>query len=210
MLFRSSSTSVQIDAGTLQANSNYVFYVRALDVNGLPISTVSHVNFVKDSSIPVIDITAPVVSINNPANGATVNGIVAIGATATDTVGVTRVDFYANGQLIGSDSSSPYSFNWDSKTVADGVIVPISAKAYDAANNEGISNTVNATVNNAVVADTIAPVVTIKSPIQGANVKSRIVSISASATDDIKVISMKLYIDGSQKATSSTGSLNYS
>lgn len=204
------NSSVQINSGTLQANSNYVFYVRAFDAVGNPISTVSHINFVKDSSAPVIDTTAPAVAINNPADGTTVSGVVAIGANATDAVGVTRVDFYASSQLIGSDNSSPYSFNWDSKTVGDGAIVPISAKAYDAVNNEGISNTVNVAVNNAVVVDTTAPIVTINSPIQGANVKSGTVSISASATDNINVVSMKLYIDGSQKATSSTGILNYS
>lgn len=203
------NTSVQIDASTLQANSNYVFYVRALDANGVPISAVSQVNFLKDSSVPVIDTIAPAVAINNPTDGTTVNGIVAIGASATDAVGVARVDFYVNGQLIGSDSSSPYSFNWDSKMVADGAVL-ILAKAFDATGNVGVSNTINVTVNNAVVTDTTAPIVIIKSPVNGANVKSGTVSISASATDNINVVSMKLYIDGSQKATSLLGGLNYS
>lgn len=37
--------AVSIETGSLDPLSQYVFYVRALDVNGEPISTVSHVNF---------------------------------------------------------------------------------------------------------------------------------------------------------------------
>src|ERR1700694_4025660 len=35
-------------------------------------------------------------------------------ASASDDVGVVRVDFYADGTLIGSDTSKPYEFLWTS------------------------------------------------------------------------------------------------
>jgi hypothetical protein len=57
----------------------------------------------------------PTVSISAPATGAsyTAPASITINATATDTDGtVTRVDFYANGQLKGSDASSPFSLIW--------------------------------------------------------------------------------------------------
>lgn len=200
-------TSAQIDTSTLQPNSNYVFYTRSLDASGMPVSSVSHVNFTTNDLVP--DTQAPQVSITSPLNGATVKGTVSISVNATDNVGVAKVEFYVNGQLIGSDSSAPYNISWDSKTMPDGA-ASISAKAYDAAGNMAESNVINVTVNNTIIVDTTAPVVTISSPINGANVTSGTVLINSSASDNVGVTSMKLYIDGSQKATSSSGSLNYS
>ena len=39
------NTSLTIDSGNLQADSQYVFYVRALDAEGKPISNIKHVHF---------------------------------------------------------------------------------------------------------------------------------------------------------------------
>lgn len=57
------------------------------------------------------DTIAPTVSITNPANGAIVarKSTVTITATASDNVGVTRVDFLVNGALQCSDTTAPYS-----------------------------------------------------------------------------------------------------
>jgi len=74
------------------------------------------------------------VSITSPANGATVSGSVAVNATASDSVGVTRVEFYVDGTLILSDSSSPYSAAWNSTGAAAGSHT-IEARAFDAAGN---------------------------------------------------------------------------
>jgi len=60
------------------------------------------------------------VDITNPANNSTVSGNVNITTNASDDNGVTRVEFYVDGGFVGSDSSSPYSYNWDSASVADG------------------------------------------------------------------------------------------
>jgi endo-1,4-beta-D-glucanase Y len=55
------------------------------------------------------------VSITSPAAGANSNegASVTINASASVTSGsITKVDFYANGTLIGTDNTSPYSFTW--------------------------------------------------------------------------------------------------
>ena len=52
------------------------------------------------------DSTPPTVSVTNPASGATVSGAVTIDSTASDNVGVTRVDFFVDGVLLSSDSNS--------------------------------------------------------------------------------------------------------
>ena len=93
------------------------------------------------------DTTPPTTSITSPANGATVSGTITISATASDNVAVTNVEFYRGTTLIGSDSSSPYSVNWDTTTVANGSY-SLTSKAYDAAGNNGTSAAVNVTVNN--------------------------------------------------------------
>jgi hypothetical protein len=57
----------------------------------------------------------PTVSINSPASGATFSApaTVTLQASAADSDGsVSRVDFYANGTLLGGDTSSPYGFAW--------------------------------------------------------------------------------------------------
>lgn len=130
-----SGTSVQIDAGTLKANSNYVFYVRALDMNGMPISSVSHVNFFKDSSV-ALDTEKPIVTITAPANGVDVTGIVSIFASASDNVGVTSMKLYIDGKQTATSSTGSLSYSWNTKRVTVGTHT-INVKAYDAAGNLG-------------------------------------------------------------------------
>ncbi|MCK5590421.1 MAG: N-acetylmuramoyl-L-alanine amidase, partial [Candidatus Pacebacteria bacterium] len=50
-----SGTSVSIGPNDLEEESNYVFYVRAIDDSGTPTSSVSHVNFIKDENNTIID-----------------------------------------------------------------------------------------------------------------------------------------------------------
>lgn len=101
------------------------------------------------------DTTAPTVSVTAPANGATISGFttVAITADASDNVGVTKVEFYVNNVLKATDTAAPYSYNWDTASVANGAYT-LSAKAYDAAGNVGQSTTVTVTVNNLITAST--------------------------------------------------------
>jgi len=93
------------------------------------------------------DTQAPTVSITAPANGATVVGTVSVTATASDNIGVTKVEFYVDGALKSTDMTSPYAYSWDTTTYANGSHSLV-AKAYDAALNIGTSATVTVTVNN--------------------------------------------------------------
>jgi subtilisin family serine protease len=93
------------------------------------------------------DTTPPTTSITAPANGATVSGTVTISASASDNVGVARVEFYHGTTLIGSDTTSPYSVSWDTTAVANGSY-SLTSRAFDAAGNSASSSAVNVTVNN--------------------------------------------------------------
>jgi Big-like domain-containing protein len=93
------------------------------------------------------DTTPPSTSITAPANGATVSGTITATASASDDVGVTKVELYVDGALKATDTASPYSFTWDTTGVANGGH-SLASKAYDAAGNVGTSATVSVTVSN--------------------------------------------------------------
>jgi hypothetical protein len=76
----------------------------------------------------------PTVSLTSPSQGATFTApaSIALAASASDSDGsVTKVDFYAGGTLLGTDTTAPYTFSWSN--VASGNYA-LTAKATD---NEG-------------------------------------------------------------------------
>ncbi|RKH40688.1 M20/M25/M40 family metallo-hydrolase [Corallococcus sicarius] len=93
------------------------------------------------------DTTDPTVSLSSPASGATVTGTVSIAATATDNVGVSKVEFLVDGAVKGTSFASPYSFAWDSRTVANGSHT-VAAKASDSAGNSATTTARTVTVSN--------------------------------------------------------------
>ncbi len=84
------------------------------------------------------DTTPPIVTITNPAPGSTVarKSNVTISATATDNVGVARVEFYVNGSLLCTDASASYSCNWKVPNQPNRTY-QIEVRAYDQAGNLG-------------------------------------------------------------------------
>ena len=121
----------------------------------------------------------PVVTITAPANNATsvAPATFNISATASDPDGtVTKVEFYRNGTLLGTDATAPYSFAWSNVAVG---AYALTAKAYD---NAGAITT-SATVNVQVKAN-VAPTVTLTSPPNNANfVAPATITLSATAAD---------------------------
>ena len=93
------------------------------------------------------DTTAPTTKVTAPGLLATVKGTVTVSATASDDVGVTKVEFYAGPNLIGTDTTSPYSITWDTTKTANNLYF-FTSKAYDAAGNVGTSPNVLIRVNN--------------------------------------------------------------
>lgn len=82
------------------------------------------------------DNTPPTVSITSPANGSIVarKSLVTIAASASDNVGVARVEFLVNGTLQCTDVSTPYSCNWRVPS-APNKTHQIQARAFDQAGN---------------------------------------------------------------------------
>jgi subtilisin family serine protease len=101
------------------------------------------------------DTTAPLASITSPSSSSIVKGLITISASASDNVGVSKVEFYANGGLIGPDTSSPYSMSLDTTKYADGSL-SLSVKAYDAAGNVA-SRSISVTIANTTISPTPTP-----------------------------------------------------
>ena len=124
----------------------------------------------------------PTVSLTSPAPSSTFTApaSITLTATASDSDGtVTRVDFYRGSTLIGSDTSSPYSYNWTN--VAAGSY-QLTARAVD---DDGAmtqtSASANITVSTAPSAPTPTRVVFTASANHATNVSSYIVAIYRSA-----------------------------
>lgn len=98
---------------------------------------------------PGIDNTAPTVSLSvaTSTKGPFWSKKLKVSAVASDNIGVTKVRFYLDGKLIKKDVHSPYSFFMKTKKLSLGQHTLV-AKAYDSANNEGISSAVTFTVNS--------------------------------------------------------------
>jgi hypothetical protein len=175
--------------------------VRAFDTSGNLSDSQTVTVTVNNSNAGGGDTTAPTVTITSPGGG-TVSGNVTVTASATDDTGVTSVKFYRNGKLVRTDSSAPYTWNWDTTGTANGTVQLI-ARAYDAAGNEGISQTVSVTVSNSSTDpdpdpdpanDTTPPTVSITSP--GGGTVSGNVTITASASDNVGMSWVKFFING--------------
>lgn len=88
------------------------------------------------------DSTPPTVTLTAPSDGTQVSGNVNLAATASDNIGVSKVEFYDNSTLIGTAATSPYGATWNTATSPNGTHL-VTARAYDAAGNISTdSNTV--------------------------------------------------------------------
>jgi hypothetical protein len=152
------------------------------------------------------DTQAPSVVISTPTGGS-VSGIVPVSVSASDNVGVTHVDLLVNGAVLASDTTSPYSFSWDSSSLA-GTTVSLVARAYDAAGNAGSSTPISVSVATPRMTDTTPPTVSITVPSGGS--VSGVVTVSVSASDNVGVASVQLLVNGAVLATDTSSPYNFS
>ena len=139
---------------------------------------------------PPPDTTAPTLTLSTPANGATVTGLVALAASASDNVGVVGVQFVLDGVALGVETTTaPYQRSWNTAAMSNGGHV-LTAVARDAAGNREMAS-VTVTIAN----DTTAPAVTVTSPADGATVTGTI-TFAASASDDVAVAGVQFTLDG--------------
>jgi Big-like domain-containing protein len=116
-----------------------------MDIAGVGTLTTDDYSLADSGGAP----TAPTVTLTSPAPGSTLNGTVTFTASASSNVGVSRVDYLVNGQVVAAGSTAPsFSATWDSTTVGDGAVT-VTARATDSGGNQGTSSPVSMTVSNA-------------------------------------------------------------
>jgi hypothetical protein len=141
--------------------------------------------------------TPPTINVTSPTNGATVSGTVSVqaNAAAASPANVASVQFYLDGQLLGSPvTGAPYALNWDTTTAANAVHA-LSAKVTDTSGSSGTSANVTVTVQNAPSPDTTPPTVSITNPTNNQTVSGTI-PVAANASDNVAVASVQFYLDG--------------
>ena len=184
------------------ANGSHSIQVKAYD--GTNVSTSATVNVTVSNTTTT---TPPTSAITSPTTASTVSGTVSVAADATAVPSVSKVEFYVDGSLKATDTTSPYTFAWDTTQVANGSHT-LQAKAYDPSNNVGSSSVVTVTVNNTTTtppSDTTAPMVSITSPSNGATI-SGVTSIDTNATDNVGVTKVEFYANGTLIGTDTTQS----
>jgi hypothetical protein len=122
----------------------------------------------------VVDNTAPNVAVvGSPTEGQNVSGTLSIDASAADvTSPVASVRFIVRGNDLGTDTTAPFSLNWDTTTGPDGAAT-IQIIVTDMAGNSTTSAVRNVTVDN------VAPTPVLSDP--GSNLAG---TVSLSATSD--------------------------
>ncbi|MBO9703726.1 MAG: cellulase family glycosylhydrolase [Sporocytophaga sp.] len=157
---------------------------------------------VADNFISCIANASPTVSITSPANNATyaAGANITLTANASDTDGqITKVEFYNGTTLLGSSTTSPYSYTWTG--VAAGTFT-ITAKATD---NGGAATT--STAITIVVNANKAPTVSITAPANSATFAAGAsITLTASASDADGQISKVEFYNGTTLLGSSTTS----
>jgi chitinase len=173
---------------------NYTITAKATDNNGAT-TTSSTVNIVINQ--PVVN-QAPTVNVTSPSNNASFasGSAVTISASASDTDGqISKVEFLLNGNKIGEDLTSPYTFTTAALTAGN---YTITAKATDNNGATTTSSTVNIVINQPVVNQ--APTVNVTSPSNNASFASgSAVTISASASDaDGQISKVEFLLNGNK------------
>ena len=128
------------------------------------------------------DHTAPDVMITDPVNNQTVNSIHSIKCTATDNQSIIAVKIIINGDMQNavSESKTVFTYQWNTTDREDSSRHIITAQAFDASDNIGLSDTVVCYVDNRG----IAPVAVVLSELQSVGKHSMTLSWTSSIDKD--------------------------
>lgn len=112
--------------------------------------------------------------------------------------------------LIATLGSNAVSFT--DSALLSGTTYYYRVYAYNSLGNSGYSSVAKATTNVDVTlqtVDSIAPLINFSNPIQGSKVNSTSQSVNVSATDNVGVKSLQLYIDNKLVSSTNASSLSY-
>lgn len=80
------------------------------------------------------DTTPPEITWLSPLDGSYVNNTVTLSLNASDNIAISSVEFHVDNSLVGTVTSPPYQFDWDTTSLSDGDY-PVKAIARDPSGN---------------------------------------------------------------------------
>lgn len=142
----------------------------------------------------------PVVTLTAPTNNAsyTVGSTVTFTATATDSDGISKIEFYSGTTLLGTATTSPYSISWKSTTG----VHSITAKAYDSKSVSSSSAAISITVTDPNIATLVGTNTT-----QGVTPNSAIAPMTftwGGAATDVSYTTLPAGLTASKNSTTKT------
>ena len=141
----------------------------------------------------------PTISIVAPANGALFTagaGIVLSTSVLPGDASISKVDFYCDGALVGTDTSAPYGITLSGSIAGKHVIMAV---VTDSANNVSFSSPISISVGS--ITNT-PPTLTISAPKSGASLPAKLgVACKVYSTDDRAVGKMMFYLNDRPFAT---------
>lgn len=130
----------------------------------------------------------PSVSLALSSPEAIIAGTLNMQVRASDNADIVKVEIYLDEKLIATKVLPPFNFSLDTRAVADGDYI-LSVKAYDAADNIGVSEKEKINIDNT------PPVSIIDSPSEGSIIGGTIVNIFGGATDNTKIKKVEFFLD---------------
>jgi len=177
-------TNHSVTLSGLNPSQTYHYVVFSRDASGNTIfstETVFTTAAQPDVTLPTLFLgTVPVLT-----------GQISIPVQASDNIGVERVEFYLDGELVFIDYSEPYELPLDSRAYANGDH-NLQVRVYD---RYGLVQPADRIVKVFNPADLTLPSVVINTPNTGASLKGQ-VYIGATASDDTGLFVAYFYVDG--------------
>src|SRR5207249_362603 len=165
-------------SATVSANVNFT-------ANGGSVSrVVTATGIGTDTAPPTVSITTPTSS----STYSTSTSPLALGGTASDNVGVTQVT-WANSR--GGSGTASGTTSW----TASGIILQLGTNVLTVTARDASGNIATASLT-VTVSDTTAPTVAITAPASGATVFGTVVTVSATASDNVGVAGVQIKLDG--------------
>ncbi len=176
-----------LDPEMATEDTEHIIHVVAIDLSGNAASP-TPITVLVDNT----ESEPPSVVITEPSAGQTVNGTVHISIVATDNVAIANIECTLNDELLFSDDSDPYTFEWNTLTIEDDTWQTLRVTATDINGISSISTPINVFVDNL---DDVPPTGMIMNPYAG-QVISGDVNIQIDASDNAGVESVQFTIDG--------------
>ncbi len=137
----------------------------------------------------------PVVSLISPTNGftSTASSINFVGSVGDDT-GITNVSLFINGVLNQTNTSGANGVNYNFNSILSNGAYTWFMRACDNIGQCTSSSTFSLTVS--VAGDTTPPTLTLNSPADLSTTNNPLVTFSSTATDNVALLNVSLYVDG--------------